>query len=64
MAKIADIEGIGPAHRDQLVAAGINTTDALLERAAKSNGPRDLAAITGIQESVLLEWVNRADLRE
>ena len=62
MAQIADIEGIGPAFRDKLVAAGVKTTEALLERAAKSNGRRDLAAATGISANQLLEWVNRADL--
>ena len=63
MAQIADIEGIGPAYRDKkLVAAGVTTTDALLDRAAKATGRRDLAAATGISASQLLEWVNRADL--
>lgn len=62
MTQIADIEGIGPAYRDKLVAAGVKTTEALLERAGKSNGRRDLAAATGISTNLLLEWVNRADL--
>ena len=62
MTQIADIEGIGPAYQEKLVAAGVKTTEALLERAAKANGRRDLAAATGISANLLLEWVNRADL--
>ena len=62
MSQIADIEGIGPAYRDKLVAAGVKTTDALLERAGKPNGRRDLAAATGVSTNLLVEWVNRADL--
>jgi predicted flap endonuclease-1-like 5' DNA nuclease len=62
MTQIADIEGIGPAYRDKLMAAGVTTTEALLERGAKSNGRRDLASATGISANLLLEWVNRADL--
>src|SRR5436305_152598 len=47
MTQIADIDGIRPAYRDKLVAARVKTTEALLDRAAKSNRRRDLAAATG-----------------
>lgn len=62
MTKIEDIEGIGAAHAKQLVAAGIKTTDNLLEAAATPDGRKKLAEKTGISEKMILEWVNLADL--
>jgi hypothetical protein len=62
MPQIADVEGIGPAFGAKLESAGVKTTDALLERAAKSKGRHDLAQATGIREKLLLDWVNRVDL--
>jgi len=62
MAEIADVEGIGPGYGAKLSEAGVKTTDALLERAGKPGGRRDLAKQTGINERMLLEWVNRVDL--
>jgi len=47
---------------EKLSAAGVGTTDALLERAAKPGDRRELAQATGLQERQLLEWVNRVDL--
>jgi predicted flap endonuclease-1-like 5' DNA nuclease len=35
---------------------------ALLERAASSKGRKELAAATGIDASMILRWVNHADL--
>ena len=60
--KIEDVEGIGPAYAGQLAAAGVATTDALLDRAGSDAGRSRLAADTGISEGLLLEWVNHADL--
>jgi len=60
--KIEDVEGIGPAYAGQLAAAGVATTDALLERGGSDAGRSRLAADTGISERLLLEWVNHADL--
>jgi predicted flap endonuclease-1-like 5' DNA nuclease len=62
MPNIAELEGIGPAFGAKLESAGVKTTDALLERAAKSRGRRDLAEATGIQEKLILGWVDRVDL--
>ncbi len=62
MASIIDIEGIGPVYAKKLKAAGVATTDTLLEVAATPKGRKDLAAKTGIDETMILEWVNRADL--
>lgn len=62
MPQIVDVEGIGPEYGAKLASAGVKTTEALLEHAAKASGRRDLAKTTGIRENLLLEWVNRVDL--
>lgn len=62
MAKVIDIEGIGPVIAGKLQAAGINTTDELLERGATPAGREAIAAQTGWSTKQVLEWVNRADL--
>ena len=60
--KIEDVEGIGPAFAGKLTAAGVATTDALLERGGTSTGRDRLSEATGISERLILEWVNHADL--
>ena len=60
--KIEEVEGIGPTFAAKLIAAGVSTTDALLERGATASGRDALSAATGISERQLLEWVNHADL--
>lgn len=62
MVKIEDIEGIGKTYAQKLTAAGIKTTDDLLEAGATPAGREKLAAKTGISEKMILEWVNLADL--
>lgn len=62
MAKILDIEGIGSTYAQKLTAEGITTTDALLDAAATPKGRKELSEKTGIAESLILEWVNLADL--
>jgi predicted flap endonuclease-1-like 5' DNA nuclease len=62
MAKIVEIEGIGPTNADKLREAGVRSTDTLLRRGANAKGRKELAAATNIDESKLLEWVNHADL--
>lgn len=60
--RIDEIEGIGPAQAAKLTAAGVSTTDELLEHGAKPGGRDKLAADTGISGTLILEWVNHADL--
>ncbi len=60
--KIEEIEGIGATWAAKLVAAGVATTDQLLERGAKPAGRQALADATGISPTLILEWVNHADL--
>ena len=60
--KIIDIEGIGPVYADKLKAAGVDTTDQLLEAGASAAGRKKLAEATGLSAGQLLKWVNHADL--
>ncbi len=62
MASVEAIEGIGPAYAARLTAQGVRTTGALLARGSTKRGREDLAAVAGLSESLILEWVNRADL--
>ena len=59
---IATIEGVGPAYAEKLKAAGIKTTEALLERAKDPKGRKAVAEETGIDESRILKWANMSDL--
>jgi predicted flap endonuclease-1-like 5' DNA nuclease len=62
MAKISNIEGIGPKYADILHKIGIGSTERLLLVAAHKQGRHDLASQTNIPEKLFLEWVNLADL--
>lgn len=61
--KLEEIEGIGPAYAAILrEKAGLKSTEQLLDAAATKRGRQDLATMTGIDEDLLLRWVNMADL--
>lgn len=60
--KIDEIEGIGPAYAEKLKAAGISTTEELLEKGATKKGRQEIAEATDITEKLILKWVNHADL--
>ncbi len=62
MTNIVKIEGIGKTYAEKLVAAGIKTTEKLLDAACKAKAREELAAKTGIPAKLILEWVNLADL--
>jgi predicted flap endonuclease-1-like 5' DNA nuclease len=62
MSTITDIEGVGEVSAVKLRAAGVRTTEALLERGRTPQGRRELTKMTGFSEKVILEWVNRADM--
>ena len=62
MASIIKIEGIGDVYRQKLQSAGVKTVEKLLKRGATPAGRDQLAAETGISGSLILEWVNHADL--
>jgi predicted flap endonuclease-1-like 5' DNA nuclease len=60
--KIEEVEGIGPVYAGKLATAGVTSTDDLLEQGAKPSGRDSLAQATGIDGSLILEWVNHVDL--
>lgn len=62
MAKISEIEGIGPAMEKKLHAAGIRSVEALLKKGCGKSGRKEIAKASGIDEKKVLKWVNMADL--
>ena len=60
--RIEDVEGIGPSYAAKLGAAGVTSTDDLLDKGAKPSGRKALEDATGIDHSLILEWVNHVDL--
>lgn len=60
--KIEQIEGIGPAYAEKLMAAGIETTDDLLTKCATPMGRQYIETMTGLSGNLLLTWTNQADL--
>ena len=59
---VIDIEGIGETYAAKLQEMGIHTTGDLLEKAGTKAGREKLAAATKIPETLILTWVNHADL--
>jgi predicted flap endonuclease-1-like 5' DNA nuclease len=62
MASLIKIEGIGEKFATKLKMVGISTTEALLERGRTPQGREKIAEKSGITETLILEWVNLADL--
>lgn len=62
MSDVIEIEGIGEVYAEKLKGAGVATVQALLERGATREGRKRLAEESGIGESLILRWVNHADL--
>ena len=61
-ATILEIEGIGLEYSKKLNNANIRTTNELLDAGGTKQGRKELAEKTGISETIILEWVNMADL--
>lgn len=59
---IEKIEGIGPVYAQKLSVVGIKTTADLLEHGKSRKGREDLVEQTGISGTLVLKWVNMADL--
>lgn len=53
---------MGHVNETKLRKAGVRTTDSLLKVAATRAGRRRLAKETGLSESDILSWADRADL--
>lgn len=62
MANIHAIEGIGPVYAEKLAKAEITTTQGLLKKGGDKSGRKAIAAASGIDEKMILRWVNMADL--
>jgi predicted flap endonuclease-1-like 5' DNA nuclease len=62
MAKLTTVEGIGHKQAEKLNAAGIATTQDLLDRGRTPQGRQTIAEETGISETRVLDWINRVDL--
>lgn len=62
MASLEKVEGIGPKYAVKLKAAGIKSTDALLKACATPKGRKEVAANSGITETLILKWANHVDL--
>lgn len=62
MTNIVTIEGIGPVFAEKLSAAGAKTVEGFLDMAKDPKGRKSLAEATGIDESRILKWANKADL--
>ena len=59
---ISNVEGIGPAYAEKLQKAGIRSVMALLKKGCTKGGRKQIAQASGIDESMILKWVNMADL--
>jgi predicted flap endonuclease-1-like 5' DNA nuclease len=62
MTSIIDVEGIGEAFAKKLAGAGIVTMEKMLSRGATPQGRKEIEEATGISHSLILQWVNHADL--
>ena len=62
MTSVIKVEGIGEVYTQQLLAAGIRTTEALLAKGGTPQGRQEIAEKTGISDSLILRWVNHVDL--
>jgi predicted flap endonuclease-1-like 5' DNA nuclease len=62
MARIEDVEGIGPAIGGKLRACGVKDTDALLAEAKTPKQRKALAEKASISEKQVLKFANMVDL--
>ena len=62
MAKLLYVEGIGEVYAGKLIAAGVATTQALLQAGSTASGRKALAEASGISSKLILEWANHVDL--
>lgn len=60
--RIEDIEGIGSTYGQKLRTAGITSTGKLLLGGCNPSGRKAITRETGIDEKLILKWVNMADL--
>ena len=59
---IVEIEGVGDVYAKELAQIGVKTVQELLKRGNTPKGRKELEEATGIGPSLILQWVNYADL--
>lgn len=59
---VEEIEGIGAAYAEKLLAIDIRRTDDLLAQCGSARGRAEVAGKTGLSEKLLLKWANISDL--
>lgn len=62
MANLKKIEGIGPVYAGKLASIGVLTTGSLLREGSTPKGRKGLAERADVSDSLILTWVNKADL--
>jgi predicted flap endonuclease-1-like 5' DNA nuclease len=62
MAKLENVEGIGPAYSKKLKRAGVRSSNSLLEMGGTPRGRQEIALRSGLSSATILEWVNHVDL--
>ena len=60
--RIDSIEGIGPKYAEMLKAAGVTNTGQLLAEGGERKHRIQLVERSGINEKLILKWVNMSDL--
>ena len=59
---IIEIEGVGDVYAKELAKIGVKTVQELLKRGNTPKGRKELEESSGIGHSLILRWVNHADL--
>lgn len=62
MAKLEEVEGIGPKYAETLRKAGIRSTNDLLKKGGTPEGRKKIVNDSDISSKLILEWVNHVDL--
>jgi len=62
MAKFENIEGIGQKYAGSLRKAGIGSSKSLLKKGSTPRGREEISRKSGINKTLILEWVNHVDL--
>ncbi len=62
MAKLEEVEGIGPKYAEKLRNAGVKSTSDLLKKGATPAGRKQIEKDSSISGKLILEWVNHVDL--
>jgi predicted flap endonuclease-1-like 5' DNA nuclease len=62
MVSLLKIEGVGKTYAEKLRMAGIQSLQSFLEEGATRTGRKQIAERAGIDEGLILEWVNHVDL--